>query len=390
MLNPTRSPHLKAVPAYPEPSHGGECPFLFVKLCHNTKLISLKERHNYALWMTNSNLLSSRISNDSELRRERPVGYWRSANCVVQAKMTTAVISDPPSVRISIESSQPIVRFNLHSNLLRWELSLAAFYGCRKRGLENSHTLSKITNAVTAWPTGKLNPGTLSGSCSCPEVLEVETWMPEPAWRQSETGQGGWLSLGWGQSGRAAGFLACWSRRHSFSGRHRGVQRRGPCRPGVQIQMYIQGYGVWDWRSASNTRCPALQLTCIILLNALTTPWHVACAYLHPIVAETEAQRAGITQSTSVTARISPQAARSWSEPEKMGRRTLWGVCTLGCTVESDCSLLLNFVTVMVCRIHLAINYIFPMTQLSLLSWNVISITYCYLASCAEETAEPG
>ena len=139
------------------------------------------------------------------------------------------------------------------------------------------------------WLTGKLNPGTLSGSCSCPEILEMEIWLPEPAWRQSETKQGSWLSLGWGQSRRAAGFLACWNRRHSFRGRHRGVERRAPCRPGVQIQMYIQEYGVWDWRSArrySNTRCPVVQLTWIILLNPFTTPWQVTCPYLHAIVAE--------------------------------------------------------------------------------------------------------
>ena len=73
-----------------------ESAHLFVKLCHKIKLISLKERQNYALWMTNSNLLSSRISNDSELRRERPVGYWCSVNCVVQEKTTTTLISDPP------------------------------------------------------------------------------------------------------------------------------------------------------------------------------------------------------------------------------------------------------------------------------------------------------
>lgn len=113
-------PHLKAVPAYPEPSHGGECPLLFVKLCRNSKLISLKERHNYALWMTHSHLVSSRISNDSKLRWERPVGYWCSVNCAVQAKMMTALVSDLPRVRISIEGSQPIVRFNFHSSLLRW------------------------------------------------------------------------------------------------------------------------------------------------------------------------------------------------------------------------------------------------------------------------------
>ena len=32
----------------------------------------------------------------------------------------TALILDPPRVRISIEGSQPIVRFNFHSSLLRW------------------------------------------------------------------------------------------------------------------------------------------------------------------------------------------------------------------------------------------------------------------------------
>lgn len=125
---------------------------------------------------------------------------------------------------------------------------------------------------------------------------------------------------------------------------------------------------------------------CIILLNPFTTSWHVTCPYLHPMVAETKAQRVWITHSTSV--RIRPQAARLLG-PKKMRRRTLWGVCTQGCIVGGDRSLLLNFVTVMVCRIHLAINHIFPMTQLSL-SWDVISITYCCLASCAEKIAEPG